>query len=415
MRRVPAALSAIAVLAVALSAAGPRATVLLVSLDGWRWDYHTRAPVANLRSLMARGVTAEGLVPSFPTKTFPNHYTLVTGLYPGHHGVVGNAMRDPATGRVFTMDKREEVSSPIWWSGGQPIWNTVQRAGGRAGAMFWPGSEAPIHGVRPSYWTPYQHEMPNDARVDRVLGWLDLPASERPAFLTLYFSDVDGAGHSFGPNSPEVTRALERVDAALGRLLRGLEQRRLTNSVNIIVTADHGMAETSRQRVVFIDEFLAPADGEIVDLNPTLGLWPRPGREDAVYRKLVAAHPRLTVYRRANTPQHWQYRDHERIPPIVGVADEGWSVMRRASVADTFARSIRRVGGNHGYDPQVKSMHGVFVAAGPAFRPKVVIPAFENVHVYGLMCRVLAIEPAVNDGDPHFGSEWLRTPAGAAR
>ena len=154
MRRVPAALSAIAALAVALSAAGPRATVLLVSLDGWRWDYHTRAPVANLRSLMARGVTAEGLIPSFPTKTFPNHYTLVTGLYPGHHGVVGNAMRDPGTGRLFTMDKREEVSNPIWWSGGQPIWNTVQRAGGRAGAMFWPGSEAPIHGVRPSYWSP---------------------------------------------------------------------------------------------------------------------------------------------------------------------------------------------------------------------------------------------------------------------
>jgi predicted AlkP superfamily pyrophosphatase or phosphodiesterase len=407
MRRVLVALSAIAALAVALSAAGPRSTVLLISLDGWRWDYHTRSPVTNLRSLMARGVSAEGLIPSFPTKTFPNHYTLVTGLYPGHHGVIANAMRDPRTGRLFTMGSRE-VRSPIWW-GGQPIWTSVQRAGGRAGAMFWPGSEAPIEGVRPSYWVPYEHEMPNDARVDRVLGWLDLPATDRPSFLTLYFSDVDGAGHSFGPSSPELTRALERVDAALGRLLRGLERRGLTDSINIIVTADHGMAETSRQRVVFIDEILAPGDGEIVDLNPTLGLWPRPGGEESVYRKLVAAHPRLTVYRRANTPQHWQYRDHERIPPIVGVADEGWSVMRRASVTDLFARSIRRVGGNHGYDPHVKSMRGLFVAAGPAFRTNVVVPAFENVHIYGLMCRVLGIEAAANDGDPKFGSEWIVT------
>ncbi len=413
MKRVRAVLSVIAALAVALSAAGPpRSTLLLISLDGWRWDYHTRSRVTNLRSLMARGVRAEALIPSFPTKTFPNHYTLVTGRYPGHHGVVGNTMRDPRTGRLFAMTKREEVSDPMWW-GGEPIWTTVQRAGGKAGAMFWPGSEAAINGVRPSYWMPYQHDMPNDARVDRVLGWLDLPAPQRPAFLTLYFSDVDGAGHTFGPNSPELVRALETVDASLGRLLRGLEARALTDRVNIIVTADHGMAETSRQRVVFVDDLVTPADGEIVDLNPTLGVWPRPGREDALYKKLVAAHPRLTVYRRADTPEHWRYRDHERIPPIVGVVDEGWSVMRRANVIEAFARSIRRIGGNHGYDPHVKSMQALFVAAGPAFRSNVVVPPFENVHVYPLMCRVLGIEPAPNDGDPAVGALMLSTGQGA--
>jgi predicted AlkP superfamily pyrophosphatase or phosphodiesterase len=410
MKRVPVVLSAIAALAIALSAAGPlRATVLLISLDGWRWDYHTKSAVPNLRSLMERGVRAEGLVPSFPTKTFPNHYTLVTGLYPGHHGIVANVMRDPRSGRLFTMTKREEVGNAMWW-GGQPLWNAVQRAGARSGPMFWPGSEAPIQGVRPSFWIPFDHRMPNDERVDRVLGWLDLPANERPSFLTLYFSDVDAAGHSFGPDSPEVVRALESVDASLGRLLRGLDKRALTASINIIVTSDHGMAETSRRRVVFIDEHITAADGELVDLNPTLGVWPRPGREEAVYRKLVAAHPRLTVYRRANTPEHWRYREHERIPPIVGVAEEGWSVMRRASVTDAFARNFRRVGGNHGYDPQVKSMQGLFVAAGPAFRRGIVVPPFENVHVYGLMCRVLGIEAAANDGDPEFGTTTMLLP-----
>lgn len=409
MKRSLAVLSAVAALAVVLSAAQalPAATVILISLDGWRWDYHTKSSVPNLRTLMDRGVRAEGLIPSFPTKTFPNHYTLVTGLYPGHHGVVGNSMRDPGTGRLFTMQKREEVSDPMWW-GGEPIWNTVQRTGRRAAAMFWPGSEAPIGGMRPTFWEPFEHERPNDNRVDKVLGWLDLPPRERPSFITLYVSDVDAAGHSFGPDSPELTQALERVDGAIGRLLRGLEQRELLDSINLVVTSDHGMAETSRQRVIFVDDFVKAADGEIVDLNPALSVWPRPGREDALYRRLVAAHPRLTVYRRAATPAHWHYRDHERIAPLVGLADEGWSVMRRASVVDAFARSVRRVGGNHGYDPQVKSMHGLFVAAGPAFKTKSVVPAFENVNVYNALCLVLGLTPTPNDGDPAIARLLLR-------
>lgn len=408
MKRSLAAVSAIAALAVVLAAAPASSPALiLISFDGWRSDYHTRAPVAHLRSLMARGVRAEGLIPSFPTKTFPNHYTLVTGLYPGHHGVVGNSMRDPRTHRLFTMHAREEVQDAMWW-GGDPIWNAVQRGGRRAAAMFWPGSEAPIGGMRPAYWEPYDHGRPNERRVDQVLAWLDLPAAERPAFLTLYMSDADAAGHSFGPNSPELLRALERLDSALGRLLRGLEARRLLQTTNIIVTADHGMAETSRQRVVFVDDLVAPADGEIVDLNPTLALWPRPGREDGVYRKLAAAHPRLSVYRRAETPEHWRFRTHERVPPIVGVADEGWSVMRRASLADVFVRSIRRVGGGHGYDPHVQSMRALFVAAGPAFKPGVTVPPFENVHVYNTMCAALAVTCPPNDGDPAVVRSLLR-------
>jgi predicted AlkP superfamily pyrophosphatase or phosphodiesterase len=410
VKRCLAALSAIAALAVALGAAqAPQAVLVLVSLDGWRWDYHTRAPVPNLRALMARGVRAEGLIPSFPTKTFPNHYTLVTGLYPGHHGVVGNSMRDPRTGRAFAMQDRSEVGSGMWW-GGEPIWNTIQRAGGRTAPMFWPGSEAPIGGLRPTHWTPYDHRRPNDDRVDQVLEWLGDP-QDRPTFLTLYFSDVDSVGHSYGPESLELTRALERLDAVLGRLVRGIDRLGLTGTVNLVVTADHGMVETSRQRVVIVDELVTGADGEIADLNPTLGVWPHAGREDALYRRLAGAHPRLTVYRRSDTPAHWHFRDHERVPPIVGVMDEGWSIMRRAAVADAFGRSPRRVGGNHGYDPRARSMQALFVAAGPAFRAGAVVPPFENVHVYTAMCLALGITPARHDGDPAVALTLLREPA----
>jgi len=274
--------------------------------------------------------------------------------------------------------------------------------------MFWPGSEAAIGGRRPSFWEPFEHDRPNDQRVDQILTWLDLPAGQRPVFYTLYLSDVDAAGHSFGPNSPELTIALGRVDDALGRLMRGIEQRGLTDAINIVVVSDHGMAETSRQRVIVVDDLVPVSDGEIVDINPTLGVWPRPGKEETVYRRLAAAHPRLTVYRREETPPHWHFREHERVPPIIGVADEGWSVLRRATVIETFALSVRRVGGNHGYDPKVKSMNGLFVAAGPAFKRGITIPAFENVNVYDAMCLILGMTPARNDGDPAVARSLLR-------
>lgn len=382
-------------------------TLILVSFDGWRWDYHTKARVPNLRNVMARGVRAEALVPSYPTETFPNHYTLVTGLYPGHHGVVANSMRDPRTGRRFGMDRRDEVSNPMWW-GGEPIWNLIQRAGGHTAPMFWPGSEAPIGGLRPTYWLPYDHRLPNEDRVDRVLQWMDLPPPDRPSFVTLYFSDVDSAGHSYGPESIELAQALERVDAALGRLLRGLEARGLRHQVNLVIASDHGMAETSRQRVIFIDDYLTPEDGDIVDLNPTLGIWPGASRAEDVYRRLATAHPRLNVYRRETTPEHWRYRTHERVAPIVGVADEGWSILRREQVDRLVRYTGSRVGGNHGYDPAAKSMHGLFVAAGPAFRSGEVVPPLENVDLYAVLCRVLGVAPGRHDGDLRRASTLLR-------
>jgi predicted AlkP superfamily pyrophosphatase or phosphodiesterase len=382
-------------------------TVILVSFDGWRWDYQSKAAAPNMQRLIARGVHAESLIPSFPPKTFPNHYTIVTGLYPGHHGIVANSIFDAATGRTFTTDNVKEVRDPMWW-GGEPIWVTVERAGQRSASMFWVGSEAPIRGVLPNYWKPFDDTFPGDARVDQILQWLDLPAAERPTLLALYFSDVDEAGHAAGPDSQAVRDAIARADGYLGRLLSGLDRRGLTDLVNIIVVSDHGMTAVSPDRVVIVDDYISLDDVVISDINPTVGLFPKPDREEAVYEALVKAHPRLRVYRRSETPAAWHYRDHPRIPPIIGVMDEGWQIMRRATREAIREGRASPAGGQHGYDSQLMSMRGVFVAAGPAFRQSLTVPAFENIHIYNVLAQILGVTPAPNDGQSDVAAFVLR-------
>jgi predicted AlkP superfamily pyrophosphatase or phosphodiesterase len=410
MRR--AALVVVLLMAVGCSTPGPltdeeKPTLILVSFDGWRWDYDRTASAPNLERLSARGVRAEALIPSFPPKTFPNHYTIVTGLYPGRHGIVANSIFDAATGRTFTNDNVAEVRDPMWW-GGEPLWVTVEKAGQHAGAVFWVGSEAPIGGVLPRLWKAYDETLPGDARVDLILEWLDLPPPERPTFLTVYFSDVDDAGHASGPDSQARRDAVARADGYLGRLLNGLDSRGLTDRVNVAVVSDHGMAAVSQDRVVVLDEYISLDDVVVSDLNPTVGLFPKPGKEDAVYNALVKAHPRLRVFRRSETPAAWHYRDHPRIPPIIGVMDEGWQILRRTNVDAIRDGRASPAGGQHGYDPAVMSMHGIFAAAGPAFKQGVTVPAFENVHIYNTLARVLGVTPVPNDGGSDVASSLLR-------
>jgi predicted AlkP superfamily pyrophosphatase or phosphodiesterase len=382
-------------------------TLILISFDGWRWDYRTLYAAPNMARLAARGVSAD-LVPSYPSKTFPNHYTIVTGLYPGHHGIVSNTIKDPPTGRRLSMSNSREQQDPMWW-GGEPIWVTAQRAGHVSAAMFWPGSEAPIEGHRPNFFAPFDSTLPGRDRVDQVLSWLDLPVARRPTLLTLYFNEVDGAGHTFGPSSEAVRTAVRRADGHLGRLLQGLERRHLTGKVNLVIVSDHGMAETSTNRVVVLDDYISVDDVEVIDINPTLGLFPKPGREDAVFQALVNAHPRLKVFRRNETPEHWHYRDHPRIPPIVGVVDEGWQVLPRATLTQRLQRGQTSARGEHGYDPRdAKSMRGVFIAAGPAFKSGVELPPLDNIHVYGIMAQALGVPPAKNDGDPAIARTFLK-------
>ena len=370
------------------------AAVLLVSIDGFRADYLDPVVTPNLNALASRGVRAEALIPSFPTKTFPNHYTIVTGLRPDHHGLVANNMWDPVMESSYSLGNRKAIRNADWY-GGTPVWVAAERAGMPTAPLFWPGSEAPIQGIRPRHWLPYDGGMPHETRIAWILDRLAATGTERVRFATLYFEDIDTAGHTFGPGSTEVVAATARVDSMIGLLLESLGARGLAD-VNVIVVSDHGMSRLSRDRVIFLDDYVDPDSVRVIDWSPVLALWPDSTQETAVYEALSGAHPHLHVYRREELPPELGFGTHRRVAPIIGIADPGWSI----TTHDSFERRPERFdGGSHGYDHRSDDMRSLFIAAGPAFKSGLVTPPFPNVDVYEVLMAILGLSPVPGDGD----------------
>ena len=388
---------------------GPQArAVVLVSIDGFRPDYLDRADVVapTLRQLASSGVRAE-MVPVYPTKTFPNHYTLVTGLTPARHGIVGNTIYDPerrgADGRMarFALSDRDAVTDARWW-GGEPIWVTAERQGVRAGTTSWPGSEAAIGGVRPTRWLVYDGDLPYAARVDSVLAWLAAP--EPVGLATLYFEGVDNAGHRYGPAAPEVAPAIADVDAALARLVDGL--RRLGVAADLVIVSDHGMAPVDPSRRVVLDEAVdLDVEAEAVVYGEAAGLWPAEGVDASDLAARIDALPNVRAYRREDTPARFRYRDNPRIPPVVIVPDEGWSVTSQGYV-DRYPE--RPSGGAHGFDHELASMRALFVAAGPHVRADARLDELSSLDVYEVLARLLGVTPAPNEGDATVADRIVR-------
>src|SRR3954468_2794978 len=381
--------------------AGDAPILILISFDGWRRDYIDRLPVPNLKALAARGVRAAALIPSFPILTFPNHYTIVTGLYPEHHGVIANTMRDPGMSERFTQSSATAKDAG-WW-GGEPLWVTAIRQGLRAATMYWPGSEAAIGGVRPTYWRAYDKSLPTLDRVTQALTWLALPAAERPSFVSLYFEEVDSAGHDFGPDSPQLAQAAAHLDEALGKLLEGVHRLGLDDRTSFVIVSDHGMTPVSYDRVIYLDAFVDISAIDILESGSSLQINPRDGDAEGLYRRLHGKHPQLAIYRRADVPARLHFSANPRIPSIVGVPADGWTV----TSGERLTREELHVGA-HGYHPTTADMGALFVAAGPPLRSGQVVPPFENVHVYDLLCRILHIAPARNDGDATVTRGLLR-------
>ena len=387
-----------------------QAIVILISIDGWRWDYLDRFNPPVLSKMAAAGVRADGLIPQFPSKTFPNHYTVVTGLRVGNHGIVSNTMLDPVIPGRFSLSNREVQADTRWW-GGEPIWNTVESQGRVAAAMFWPGSETPVGGGQATYWMPFDNDMPNGDRVNKILEWLRLPDGKRPSFLTLYFSDVDNAGHNFGPDAAEVRAAALAIDQQVGDLVAGVRQIGLADRVHYVVISDHGMSAVSPDRVILLDNYLDVEAHEVVDMGPLLSLAPKDGDVEKLYRSIKDKHPHLHVYRNTELPAEYHLAGHPRIPPVVGVVDEGWLVSSERLVTRWQEPGRGPPGGEHAYDPRTSpSMQGLFIAQGPRLASGLRVQPFENIHLYEFMCAVLGLTPAKNDGDPAVTRDMLRNP-----
>jgi len=387
-------------LALAITAGAPQAEraargelTILISLDGFRADYLDRGLTPTLSSLAADGVRS-AMAPAFPSITFPNHVTLLTGLFPDHHGVVANTFEDRDLGKVWRLNNRQSATDPDLWRGPVPLWATAEAQGQRAGAAFWPIVGVDAAGKPPGLLLPLDPGTPALDEADKVLSWLDLPSAQRPRLILLYFGRVDGVGHQFGPDSPQMDAVLTETDAAIGRLVDGLKARGLFQRTNMIVVADHGMTGISKDRVVELDSLVDLKRVRILATGAVVGVEPRPGFAPQVEAALLGRHGRMVCWRKGETPARFHYGASKRIPPIVCLADVGWEIVTKGT-ASFWPGDYR---GDHGFDPDAPDMAALFIAHGPAFRRGVAWPKFSNVDVYPLTAAIAGLQPEPNDG-----------------
>jgi predicted AlkP superfamily pyrophosphatase or phosphodiesterase len=373
--------------------------VVLVSLDGFRYDYARKYGAKHLLALAADGAVAgEGMIPSYPSLTFPNHYTLVTGLYPEHHGIIANNFYDPARKQRYSYSDPADSRDGSWY-GGEPLWVLAEKQGMRTACFFWPGSEAEIDGGRPTYYLKFDDRIPDEKRIDQVIAWLRLPPEQRPHFLTLYYSTVDHAGHQYGPDSPQTAAAVQHIDQLVGALWSELEQLHLP--VDLIVVSDHGM---EHEQGPWIDL------SRYADLQnfTTIGSLLYPNSEAAAekaYQELKIKTDTFTVYRRNRVPAAMHYNSNPREGDPVVVANGPYAIRAHVDVQD-----LPPDPGVHGYDPRVlKSMRALFLAIGPDIRPHSTLEPFENVNLYPLVAKLLGLEAPQVDGNLNVLSKILKS------
>lgn len=361
---------------------------ILISIDGFRPDYLERGITPHLSAMAASGIYGP-MRPSFPSKTFPNHWTLVTGKTPDHHGIVGNTMEDAARpGEVFKMATKD----PFWWSEAEPIWITAEKQGIRSATMFWPGSEVEIDGMRPADWWPFSQDLSNDRRINAIVDWMRRPADIRPSLVTLYFDTVDMAGHYHGPAPGEkLHAAIVEVDAEIGRLKRQLDA--LDQPVNFVIVSDHGMTETAPDRIIRLDPILPRDRYHLVEEGNYAGIEPLDGQEDAVRTAFLRAHEHMQCWDRDSIPAGLAYGTNPRVPWILCLPEVGWVVYQ------DVPEWMTGIGGGHGYDHRAPDMAAFFLASGPAILAGDQLPVFDNVDIYPLVARLAGVTPQPGDGD----------------
>ncbi|MBX3256392.1 MAG: alkaline phosphatase family protein [Chitinophagaceae bacterium] len=362
--------------------------VVMVSLDGFRWDYPQLYHTPNLNAMAGEGVSAKKLLPSFPTKTFPNHYSIITGLYPDHHGITANKFYDPATQKLFSLSGKEKLDP--YFYGGQPLWNTAEQHGIKTASFYWAGSDVAINGSQPSIWKHYDESVSFSQRIDSVVQWLQLPEDTRPHFITLYIEQPDKTSHAHGPASIEVEKMVTVTDSLIGVLRGKIMQLDIGKKVNLVVLSDHGMTSVNTDRAVSLAEYIPkkwlalPAMG-----SPVVVLKAAPGYYDSILSVLPVI-PHVKAYPSSKVPARLHFGNNPRALDFTLIADIGWSIITDPP------EKIRK--GNHGFDNKENDMHAIFYAAGPAFKQAYVHKPFENIHVYALLAHILNIPAEPTDG-----------------
>ena len=375
----------------------PSTPLILISIDGFRWDYFDKVETPNFDRLIANGSKADGLKTSYPSKTFPNHISIVTGNYPSNHGIISNYFYDADFDEYFYIGAGSTAAQDGKWIDAEPIWVTIEKQAKRAMIMFWPMSDAEIMGIRPSKYYVYNEDPTNLDRMDQILSWLLHTGNARPSFLASYFSVVDSKGHSYGPDGDETIEAIRVVDKAIGHLIDGLEAQNILNEVNIMIVSDHGMTETPDTKVVNIADYINLDDVVTVGGGPFMEIRPNEGKLESVYQALQNI-DNTQVFKKEDIPDKFNYKNNNRIEPILLLADEHWSIM-------TPGRTP--IAGSHGYDPDYQSMNGIFIAHGPAFKSGFSGPEIHNIHLYEMMCKILGVVPANNDGSLDVSNVFL--------
>jgi predicted AlkP superfamily pyrophosphatase or phosphodiesterase len=381
------------------TAATEKSLVLLISIDGFKPSYLSKASAPTLFEMASKGVLAQGLISAFPSVTFPNHVSIVTGQTPDHHGIVNNTMTDPGTTQRFTLGSREAVENPFWWQESRPIWITLRKQGKVASTLFWPGSETTIDGLRPNDWLRYDHDMPHETRVKTLVGWLSRPPAERPDFATLYFADVDSAGHAAGPDSQAVQDSVKKVDNSIGELSKELKRLGLLERTTWIIVSDHGMASSPVEKVVSAQGLLANFPAARWEWLGAVAGVRLNGASSAGVMQALSTLPHVTCWPKAEIPKRYRFGTHRRIPEILCLAEVGYSL------TDNPARKGPM--GQHGYDPEDPSMHGLLIVAGNRIQ-SAKLGLINNLEIYGLMCRLLGITPERNDGEDTLHQQVIK-------
>lgn len=363
--------------------------VIMLSLDGFRWDYADNIPTPNLDYIAMNGVKAQSLKASYPTKTFPNHYTMATGLYPDHHGIVQNSFYDPEMNAYYAIMDRNAVEDPVFY-GGEPIWVTAEKQGLISASYFWVGSEAPVQGVQPTYWKRYDHDFPFGQRIDTVIYWLELPEEKRPRLITFYMHEPDGVGHHHEAGSKLFINTIIQLDSLVGVLIKRVNALPIAEEVNIIVTSDHGMSPISNDRKVILEDYIDETWFDVIEgYNPNFLLKVKEAFRDTAFKALKAIE-HIQVWEHGKVPERLHYGFNPRTLDYIVVADSSWSIVMCKDKSVCI--------GAHGYDNDNKDMHTIFYAIGPAFKSKHVHPTFNNTDIYPLITTILELEPAKVDG-----------------